>query len=244
MSTLTRKQREIRQREETILDIARKVLVEQGYAGLNMDRIAELTEYSKGVLYTHFKSKEDIVAALAVQSLRERVERFQKAAHFEGRPRERMLAISVAEELFVRLRPYHFQAEQVIKLASLHERASPERLAELRREEGNCFRMVVSVLLQAIECGDIVLAQHTHPADIVFSLWALNFGCFTILHTERGLLAEHGITTPYTTVRKNCHILLDGYQWKPLSTEWDYEASYRRILSEVFPEECLQAGLG
>ena len=40
MSTLTRKQREIRQREETILDIARKVLVEQGYAGFNMDRIA------------------------------------------------------------------------------------------------------------------------------------------------------------------------------------------------------------
>ncbi len=47
MSTLTRKQREVHQRELMLLDVARKMLVENGYAGLNMDRLAEATEYSE-----------------------------------------------------------------------------------------------------------------------------------------------------------------------------------------------------
>jgi AcrR family transcriptional regulator len=49
MGTLTRKQREVRQRERALLGIARKMLIEQGYAGLSMDRLAEATEYSKGI---------------------------------------------------------------------------------------------------------------------------------------------------------------------------------------------------
>jgi len=86
MSTLTRKQREIQQREEMLLDVARKMLIEQGYAGLSMDRIAESTEYSKGVIYQHFSSKEDLVTAMAVQSLSRRVEYFARAASFKENP--------------------------------------------------------------------------------------------------------------------------------------------------------------
>ncbi len=64
---MTRKQREIRQREAYLLDVARKMLMEHGFSGLSMDRLAEATEYSKGTVYQHFSTKEDLVAALAVR---------------------------------------------------------------------------------------------------------------------------------------------------------------------------------
>ena len=69
MSTLTRKQREVHQRELMLLDVARKMLIENGYAGLNMDRLAEATEYGKGTVYQHFSTKEDLVTALDRKSV-------------------------------------------------------------------------------------------------------------------------------------------------------------------------------
>ena len=39
-SSLTRKQREIQARDRLILDVARRIVLEDGYHGLTMDRIA------------------------------------------------------------------------------------------------------------------------------------------------------------------------------------------------------------
>jgi AcrR family transcriptional regulator len=243
MGTLTRKQREIQQREEMLLNVARKMLVDHGYAGLSMDRIAELTEYSKGVVYQHFSSKEDLVTALAVQSLQWRVEYFSRAAAFKGRPREKIMAVGVAEELFVRIHPHHFHSERIIKMASLKERVSDERLNDLKSEQNQCFGKVRAIVQSAIDCGDLSLPPKLSPSDIVMALWSLSMGGYSLMHTERELLIENGVTAPFNGVRVHCHALLDGYGWKPLTAGWDYEQSYRRILNEVFPEECLQAGL-
>ena len=124
MGTLTRKQREVRQREKALLGIARKMLIEQGYAGLNMDRLAEATEYSKGTIYQHFSSKEDLITALAVESSEQRLALMAKARTFRGRPRERVLALGLADELFVRLHPHYFGSELIIHMADLESRAS------------------------------------------------------------------------------------------------------------------------
>src|SRR5277367_6090373 len=86
VSTLTRKQREVHQRELMLLDVARKMLVEDGYAGLKLDRLAEATEYSKGTVYQHFSTKEDLVTALALQTMERRTLLFARAAAFKGRP--------------------------------------------------------------------------------------------------------------------------------------------------------------
>src|SRR5262245_12250553 len=116
MSTLTRKQREIQQREERILEESRKLLLEEGYHGLSMDRIAEVLEYSKGTIYQHFPNKEEILLALANQSMERRLDLFRRAASFKGGSRERISAVGVAAELFFRLYQHHFQVEHVLRL--------------------------------------------------------------------------------------------------------------------------------
>jgi AcrR family transcriptional regulator len=50
MTPAARKQRDIQQRQALILDVAQGMLLEGGYLGLNMDRIAEATGYAKGTI--------------------------------------------------------------------------------------------------------------------------------------------------------------------------------------------------
>ena len=37
--------------------------------------------------------------------------------------------------------------------------------------------------------------------------------------------------------QRNYRVLLDGYGWRPLSGEWDYDATDKRIAEEVFSAE-------
>jgi hypothetical protein len=34
-------------------------------------------------------------------------------------------------------------------------------------------------------------------------------------------------------LRRGANALLDGYGWRPLSNEWDYEVTRRRVTDEV-----------
>ncbi len=100
--TLTRKQREIQSREGRILEVARAMIVQDGYHGLSMDRIAEALEYSKGTIYQHFSCKEDILMALVNQAVECRLDLFRRAAAIRGRSRERITAIGASCEVFFR----------------------------------------------------------------------------------------------------------------------------------------------
>jgi hypothetical protein len=155
-----------------------------------------------------------------------------------------MMAIGIAEELFVRLNPLHFDSEQIIRMGALHQRASGERMEMLRKEVAQCFQTLVGVVRGAVDEGDLELPKNVQPADIVLGLWGLNYGIYTIMHTDQKLLTDHGLVTPFETVRESCNRMLDGYGWRPLSTEWDYEQTYRRVLREIFADEAIQAGLG
>lgn len=217
------------------MQVARRMLIENGYAGLSMDQLAEVTEYSKGTIYQHFSTKEDLVTALAIESMERRVGLFLRAEKFVGRTRERMLAIGVADEIFARLETHHYRSEFIIKLANLRERASVERRQELDRLEATCFGTVVRIVAAGIEAGE--LPQGTDPRELVYSVFTMALGThMTALHFC-SMLNEFQISDPIKLLLQGIHILLDGYHWKPLNTEWDYGVSYQRICAEIFPEE-------
>ena len=238
MVTLSRKQREIQQREERILALARDFLVREGYHGLSMDRIAEALEYSKGTVYQHFPNKEEILLALANQAMERRLGLFRRAASYRARPRFRMAAVGVAAELFFRLYPYHIQVEQVLRLSSVWEKTSAERRKLLEFCETNCMGIVSGIVRDAVAAGDLDLAAFgpLAPEQIVFGLWSITFGGYSIAASSP-TLSQLGITDPPLVLRTNCNLLLDGYGWRPLSPEIDLPALWEQIMHEVFAEE-------
>src|SRR5581483_8243141 len=64
LPTLSLKERQRQEREQLILRAARELLMERGYHDMSIDEIAERVGISKGTVYLHFASKEDLVLAL------------------------------------------------------------------------------------------------------------------------------------------------------------------------------------
>ncbi len=61
------RERQKRQSEETrgrILEAARRILVEEGLAALSIRRVTRELEYSAGMVYHYFQSKEELLACL------------------------------------------------------------------------------------------------------------------------------------------------------------------------------------
>ena len=217
------------------------MLLESGYHGLSMDRIAEELEYSKGTIYQHFSSKEEVLVALANQALEQRLILFRRAAEFRGRSRERLYAIGLAGQLFVRLYPHHFSVEQVIRLSSVWEKASKKRRDHLRSCETHCVGVVGGVIRDAVASGDLTLPTGVLPEYLVFGLWSISFGAYSIATTST-TLTDIGIGDPFEALSWNYAMLLDGCGWRPLSTEFDFAPVWNALVRKCLAPKCARSG--
>lgn len=234
--TLTRKQREVQDREGRILELARSMIVQDGYHGLSMDRIADALEYSKGTIYQHFSCKEEILLALVNQTMDQRLDLFRRAAAFRGGSRERIMAVGAACELFFQLYPDHLHIEHTVRISSIREKASEQRRMCLESCEARCSEVVRGVVRDAVAVGDWQVSDDFGVDELTFGLWSITFGGYSIAATSPSL-TNLGIHEPLLAIRGNCIRLLDGVGWKPLSSELDLLSIIERIKREVFPAE-------
>src|SRR5688500_1627748 len=77
MGIAERKERELRRREQDILQAALRLFDREGWQGVTIDRIAQEAEVGKGTVYLHFSSKEDICGRLALDFARRLLERLR-----------------------------------------------------------------------------------------------------------------------------------------------------------------------
>jgi AcrR family transcriptional regulator len=71
---------QVERNRELVLDAARRVFLERGYAGATVDAIALEAGFSKGVVYSQFAGKPDLFLALLEQRIAERAAENVQAA--------------------------------------------------------------------------------------------------------------------------------------------------------------------
>ena len=64
MGIAERKEREREGVKDLILNAAREIFLTEGYENTSIRKIASKIEYSPGVIYLHFKDKNDLLLAL------------------------------------------------------------------------------------------------------------------------------------------------------------------------------------
>ena len=236
METVARKERDLRRREDLFLDRAHKLLLKRGYHGLTMDRIAKATGYSRGTIYQHFGCKEDIIVTLISRALDRRLVMLELAPTFLGRPRERMQAVGEAAELFARVYPGEVRLFHIANTEAIMQKASDETRHAMKACLQQSIAVLAGIVRDAMAQGDLELNGRATPEEITFNLWAISDGGYTVAASWPPP-SELGIPDPFATVMNGCEALCDGYGWRPLSTEWDYEDTRKRVRRELFPAE-------
>lgn len=235
MLTLSSKQRRILEREALVLRTARKQLLERGYYGLTMERVAVAAEVPKGTMYQRFACKEDIILALARQALERRLSMMRRAMGFEGRSREQVLAVGEAVTLFTRECPGDASI-MYMATGPIREKASPERVRAVIELEHETIDALLEILGRAVSCGDLELRHGTTLEEIAFATWSMVDGGFLMIQSgiPRSTLS---IADPFMRMFRAFHTMADGYGWRPLFEELDWRATLERVRREVFPDE-------
>lgn len=236
---MTRKARELFEREQLILDTAQIILRNEGLHSLTMDRVATEIEYSKGTVYNHFGSKEEIIAGISCRCVANLIEMFTRAKNYHGNHRERIAAIGIAHSLYTQLHPDELQNMQIIKTTAIREKIPLEKQNNLLLLEQKITDIVISIINDALRSGDIPKQQKFVPDGIFLGLWSMGFGS-NLLHVSDIPFDKLGIQPPLEMMWVNSHKLLDSYQWQPLSSQFDIAKLREKICNDLFADEIKQ----
>lgn len=108
MAIQERRERERAERERLIVRTAREIAEAEGWDAVTTRRLAEQIEYSQPVLYSHFKGKSAIMAAVAVEGFAELATALGAAR--TGNPRTSLAAVAAAYTRFAETQPVLYEA--------------------------------------------------------------------------------------------------------------------------------------
>jgi AcrR family transcriptional regulator len=114
MSIDDRKERQRAERYELILAAALKLAEAEDWDAVTTRRLAGLIDYSQPVLYSHFKGKADIVAAVATRGFEELATRLKTAASRGAGDPDVLREVCAAYLDFARARPVVYEAMFVL----------------------------------------------------------------------------------------------------------------------------------
>lgn len=219
-------------REQQLLGLAQQILQQEGFAGLSMDRLTALSDVSKGTVYNHFCSKEDLFSALSIRSLQQQLVVLQQALTLQGHSRERMLALHCAYYHYARTEPTLFLCLLTATMPVVLEKTSAARLAQRQQLEQQLAGICAEVMQEAVAAGALSLPAASAVDGWSFLHWAYALGSNLLFEPSRqiGLFSE---LQPEQQLQSGLHILLDGMQWQPLSQHWDYQRSWQRISQQL-----------
>ena len=161
-----------------LLDHARAIFTQGGYAEASMDALVGRAKVTKGALYHHFTSKQEIYRAVVEDMEREVVARIEAAADEHPEPRDQLRAmchayldvcldVDLARTLVIEA-PVVLgwkswcDIAQVNEVAALKKRLSGAKVTGLVSDEP--LETVAQVLLGALNTGARVIATAPDPA--------------------------------------------------------------------------------
>lgn len=160
MSVTDRKTRQRAEREALIITVTREIAEREGWNAVTIRRLAEEIEYSQPVLYSHFQSRDAIVAAVALQGFGELVEALSRAAESAKSSDASIKSVAYAYLDFALSRPALYEAMFVL----------PSELLFAQSDTKPQMKAAFSVLVETVSPYGGV------PEDVAETYWAALHG--------------------------------------------------------------------
>ena len=178
-------------------------------------------------------------AESTLKSLQRRLDLIERAAAYRGRPRERMVAIGEADELYIRLYPHHYRAIQTLRVASHLGRTVPGREDAFEKSEKRLIVLLSDVISDGLREGDRWLGNTRTAGELALTIWSLAVGTRSLMDSRIGMWWL-GLEDSLRLAQTTSDILMDAIGWRPLSDEWDYTATRQRIAELLSPPDLKQ----
>ncbi len=158
MGIAERKRRGRAEREERIVATARAIAEREGWSAVTVRRLADEIEYSQPVLYSHFKNRDAIVGAVAVEGFRELAGALRAAGGGSAGRRNALENVATAYLDFAFRHPALYEAMFVLPTGLRFAEA------DTRPELRAAFDSLVTVV--APFCADVDVATETFWAAL------------------------------------------------------------------------------
>ena len=141
-------------KRERIIEEAVKLFYARGFTGTTLDDVAAQLGVTKPFIYTHFRSKVELLAALCTPTIEMSLAAVENAAKLSGSPTERLhRAIVDFTDVILSRQPniaIFFREEKNLM---------PEALAEINTLRRKFDRVLSQLLLEGVETGEFQIAD-------------------------------------------------------------------------------------
>ncbi|MDR3376691.1 MAG: WHG domain-containing protein [Ancalomicrobiaceae bacterium] len=169
MSIAERRERQRAERYELILAAALELAEAEGWDAVTTRRLAGLIDYSQPVLYSHFKGKADIVAAVASRGFEELAARLRAERTGVGGAPDILRNVCAAYLDFAQARPVVYEAMFVL----------PTQIKFASEETPIALRATFAELLGALG------PDRQEPEFLAEVLWSALHGLVVLMQSER-----------------------------------------------------------
>jgi AcrR family transcriptional regulator len=146
-------------KRERILEEAVKLFYERGFTGTTLDDIAAELGVTKPFIYTHFRGKVELLAALCKPTIEMSLEAIVSASARSGTPTERLRhAITDFTKVVLQRQPniaIYFREEKNL---------SREALAEITALRKRFDHLLSALLLEGVAAGEFEIEDHSIAA--------------------------------------------------------------------------------
>jgi len=190
MSLAKWKEREREQRQNDIIDAARKLLIDRDFDEISMDEIAREVGLGKSTLYLYFKNKESLYFGIRIwdQMIKEEVEKGNTGL-------EKFIAYGNANREFSTKYPDYFRLlyspSSIKKQFDMDKMNSSEEFQEVR----GLFKEIMSVGIDSIQKGidDGEIRHDVDPVEAAILLSVIFNGKVNMGDWAKEMLENRGI---------------------------------------------------
>jgi AcrR family transcriptional regulator len=190
MGIAERKEREREEVKDLILQAARGIFLEEGYENTSIRKIAKRIEYSPGIIYTHFRDKNELLLALHDKAFEYKIDRLFHQVRDIADPLERLRATGLAYLEYGIENPQDY--ELMFILSNTMEALAVKQ--EFWNNGAKATGLLKDNIVACVEAG--YFRKDLDPESTSLMLWA----------------QVHGLTSLYIKERLHCYTGTDHRQ--------------------------------
>ncbi|MGP3770650.1 TetR/AcrR family transcriptional regulator [Streptomyces sp. SDT5-1] len=157
------------ERDQSLVRLALEMVERDGFHNLTLGRLAAEAGYSKGTIYNHFRSREDLLIELSTESARRQLLYYQNIADLAWGGVQALYGLMLAYIRHAEVAPILFECSITARTDAVCGAASEARLKRRDLVEAQMSQVVGSIVERAVTEGPFD-NPHISPAVAVDAL--------------------------------------------------------------------------